>query len=122
MIRSSKATLKFVNRGKLTSLREFIGEYRRVATLFIDLLWDEKDIPSLLPKEITGKITDSWLSARALQAAGKQASGIVRGTKEKQAKRLFINLYFKNTKKLFFDLNSDIIEIFPRMKAKNAKA
>jgi transposase len=90
MIRSSKATLKFVNRGKLTSLREFIGEYRRVATLFIDLLWDEKTIPALLPKKFTDQITDSWLSARALQAAGKQASGIVRGTKEKQAKRLFI--------------------------------
>jgi IS605 OrfB family transposase len=33
---------------------------------------------------------NTWLSARAIQAAGKQASGIVRGTKKKQEQRRLV--------------------------------
>ena len=56
---------------------------------FINILWEFENIPSLLPKEITSKI-NSWLSQRAIQSAGKQASAIIRGTRKKQEKRLFI--------------------------------
>jgi len=45
-------------------------------------------VPSLAPKEITDQV-DSWLYARAVQCAAKQASGIVRGTKQKQKRRLY---------------------------------
>ena len=52
----------------------------------IDLIWDFPKVPTLLPKELTSKIK-SWLGARVIQSACKQASGIVRGTRKKQEKR-----------------------------------
>ena len=97
MIRSTKTTLKFSNDGKLEKLQIFITEYRRVVSLFIDAIWELDKIPSLLPISITSRIT-SWLSARAIQCAGKQASGIVRGTQTKQKKRLWQINEFKRLK------------------------
>ncbi len=88
-MKSTKATLKYANKNKLLLLQKFISEYKLVMEKLIDILWELEQVPSLLPKEITNQIT-SWLSARAIQAAGKQASGIVRGTRRKQNKRLFI--------------------------------
>jgi IS605 OrfB family transposase len=89
MIKSTKTTLKFSNKKKINDIHLFIDEYRRVVGLFVDILWEMERIPSLLPKNITEKI-NSWLSARALQCAGKQASAIVNGTKSKECKRTFI--------------------------------
>jgi IS605 OrfB family transposase len=89
MIRSSKTTLKFSNKNKLDNLHLFIEEYRRVVGLFIDILWDTEKVPNLLPKEITTQI-DTWLSARAVQCAGKQSAAIVKSTKTKEHKRQFI--------------------------------
>jgi putative transposase len=89
MFRSTKTTLRFANKNKRESLRDFIAEYRSVVSRFVDLLWNQSKIPSLLPKEFTLRIA-TWLSARAVQCAGKQASGIVRGTRAKQERRLFV--------------------------------
>lgn len=87
MIKSSTLSCQFANPGKQESLDHFIDEYQRVVSSFIDLLWYLEKVPQLLPFEITSQIKDSWLSARAIQAAGKQASGIVRGTRKKQEQR-----------------------------------
>jgi transposase len=89
MIRSSKLSLKFVNKEKQNKIALFIKEYTNLVSLFIDKIWDLEKIPNLLTKEITDSIS-SKLSARAKQAAGKQASSIVRGTRRKQEKRLYI--------------------------------
>lgn len=89
MIRSSKLTLRFANSGKRSQLAIFVTEYRRVVAELVDLLWVADDLPALLPAE-TLKLVDSTLSARAKQAAGKQASGVVRGVRQKQKQRLFI--------------------------------
>jgi transposase len=89
MLRSTKTTLKFANKNKREALKGFIAEYRFVVSKFVDLLWGQDRILSLLPKDITSQV-ETWLSARAIQCAGKQASGIVRGTKRKQEKRLFV--------------------------------
>lgn len=89
MIRSTKTTLNFVNKSKLDSIHHFVDEYRNVIIKFVDLLWNLDKIPTLIPKTITSQIT-TWLSARAIQCAAKQASGIVRGTQTKQKRRLFI--------------------------------
>lgn len=86
MIKSSKVTLKFSNPGKLTSLGTFIDEYRRVTSCIIDMIWGLEKVPKFISKEITDPIT-TWLSARAIQCAGKQASGIVRGTRKKYEQR-----------------------------------
>ena len=88
MIRSSKSSLKFSNTGKKESLSSFIDEYQKLTSFFIDTIWDMDIIPSLLPKEITSK-SSTWLSARMIQCAGKQASGIVRGTQRKQRARMW---------------------------------
>ncbi len=89
MIRSSKVTLKFANTEKRQQINLFIDEYKNVISQFIDLLWNLEKVPNLIPKEISSQIS-TWLSARAIQCAGKQASGIVRGTRRKQEQRLFI--------------------------------
>ena len=89
MIRSSKIFTGEANQGKQVRILHFLEEYERVTKLFIDQLWLLPMIPNLLPKELTQSV-DSWLSARALQCSGKQASGIVRGTLKKQKQRLFI--------------------------------
>ena len=89
MIRSTKATTKFANNIKKKEVELLIDEYKRVLSLFVDLLWTEEKVQSLMPKEMTSQI-ETWLSARMIQCAGKQASGVVRGTKKKQQKRLYM--------------------------------
>jgi transposase len=89
-IRSSSTSLKFSNTNRINDVHTFISEYRKVLEFFVDYLWslgDKAKIPSLLPKEETDKVT-TWLTARAVQAASKQSSGIIRGTRTKQKKRL----------------------------------
>ena len=89
VIRCSSTTLGFSNTGKINNLDLFIEEYKKVVSITVDYLWDLKKISSLLPKEVTDTISSStWLSKRAIQCACKQASGIVRGTRSKQKKRL----------------------------------
>lgn len=89
MIKSTKTTLKFANSTKRTDIRRFIDEYRNVVRQFIDLMWDEEDVPPLMDKKYTSRIR-SWLSQRAIQCAGKQASAIVRGTKTKNKRRQYM--------------------------------
>ena len=86
MIKSTKSTLRFANTNKLEKLNLFIDEYRCVVSQFVTKLWENDKISNLLPKEITSTV-ETWLSARAIQCAGKQASGIVRGCRKKQEKR-----------------------------------
>lgn len=88
MIRSSKVTLKFANTEKKRIVSNFIQEYTKVVHFLIDSLWQMEKIPVLLPRNITSTV-DTWLTARVVQAAGKQASGIVRGTRKKQSDRLY---------------------------------
>ena len=88
-IKSSKVTLKYSNVNKLNKLNDFINEYQNVVKEFIDLIWNDNTVRPLLDKNYTQKI-NSWLSQRAIQCAGKQASAIVRGCKTKQNKRLYI--------------------------------
>lgn len=96
MIRSSKSSLKFSNLGKRLGISTFINEYRDVMDQIIDIIWDMDKIPNLLPIEITSKI-NSNLSARAIQCAAKQASGIVRGTRQKQKQRLHVIKQFQKS-------------------------
>ena len=85
IIRSTKATLKFANTGKREQLKQFLEEYSKSEQFFITSLWKNKvsnpdfHIPSLLPSELTSQAS-AWLSARAIQCAAKQASGVVRST------------------------------------------
>jgi len=89
MIRSSKVSLKFSNLRKRKTLNKILEEYKRVTQLFIDILWNIEKIPVFLPKEITTQV-QSWLSARMIQCCAKQASGIVRGTRQKFNQRQYV--------------------------------
>ncbi|MCK9434617.1 MAG: transposase [Candidatus Cloacimonetes bacterium] len=83
--------MKFSNTHKLNELNLFVSEYRRVLGLFVNHLWELGEytkIPVLLPKEYTDKIS-TWLSSRAVQAVAKQASGVIRGVRTKQKRRLY---------------------------------
>lgn len=93
MIRSTKVTLKYTNKDKLNTIDLFLTEYLKVTQFFVDLIWNhyqiETKIPSLLPQSITSQ-ANTWFTARAIQCAAKQASGIVRGTRRKHEKRLYV--------------------------------
>ena len=89
IIRSSKVSLKFSNKTKKDRIKLLINEYKKIVQEFIDILWTEDKIPTLLPKNITERI-QTWLSARMIQSCGKQASGIVRGSRIKQNRREYI--------------------------------
>lgn len=89
MIKSTTSSIKFTNTGKQNILHQFIDEYRNVVSKFIDILWEKEKVPVLISKELYSTV-DTWLSARMMQCAGKQASGIVRGTQVKQKRRLFV--------------------------------
>ena len=106
-ILSSKCSLKFANSGKLEEISRLVDEYHRVCQLFVDVLWDVEKVPGLIPKEFTDPIkSQTWLSARMIQACAKQASGIVRGTKKKREQQLFVlkdliaDGWFKQARKL----------------------
>jgi len=90
MIKCSKTTLKYSNTHKTQKLHLFIDEYQRVVKELINLLWTKDSIHKFIQKEELNQI-NSWLSKRALQCAGKQASGIIRGTRKKQQKREYIH-------------------------------
>jgi len=96
MIRSSKLSLKFSNTNKKNDLYSFMDEYRSVMIEFINIIWEMDKIPQLLPKKITNEVK-TWISSRAVQCAGKQASSVVRGTQTKQKRRLWqINKFREN--------------------------
>lgn len=88
MIRSTKVATKFCNRGKLQGLKKLSKEYSAVVSFFVDRLWDKDDVPSFVNSEISSGLKTT-LSARLIQCAGKQASGIVRGARKKQGQRIW---------------------------------
>jgi len=64
-ILSTKCSLKFANKNKQKQLNQFIQEYQKVLSFFIDYLWNNKNIPSLIPKEITNQ-ANTWITKRAI--------------------------------------------------------
>jgi len=95
MIRTSTLTLKFANTGKLESLLRVIQEYKRVVNSYIDVLWENPESKSFLPKETTSQV-ETWLSARLKQCAGKQANQIVKSQTKKHLKQLIKPVYDKD--------------------------
>jgi len=85
VIRKSTINLNYGNTAKENNLIEFIVEYTKTVNFYIDKLW-EKQIFSgrFLSKD--GLQTESWLSERAKQCAGKQALQIVKSQRKKKKK------------------------------------
>ena len=87
-IKSSKLSLKFANINKSLAIGNFIENYHQLVSDYVEVLWDLEKIPLLVPKELTSSVSTT-LSARIQQCAGKQASGIVRGTRKKQEQMMW---------------------------------
>jgi transposase len=89
--RSSRVSLKFSNDGKLETIKNIVNEYNRLLNLFIQFYWSKglDYLPKFCPSS-DYKLFQSFLNAFLVQAAGKQALGIVRGTFQKQKQRLFV--------------------------------
>lgn len=107
MIRSSSHTLKFSNEGKLAQIQVLLSEYRRMLQVVIDHIWvqgfredrwyfdvyrNHFNLPSMLPNLLLKEhfSTHTWLSARMLQAVGKQACSMLKAATKKHSKRLYI--------------------------------
>ena len=91
MIRSSKLKIQQLNVNRSDNINHFIESYSNVVKQFIDIFWPEqKKIESNPSKTYTDQIKNSDLSARAIQAAAKQAAGIINGTIDKHLKRQYI--------------------------------
>lgn len=82
LIRSSRTSLRFSNKCKLTQLKTILDEYQRVVNSIIDSLWG-KPIPKYLPQDSE---IDSWISARLKQCAYKQSTQILKSVKKRQLK------------------------------------
>jgi IS605 OrfB family transposase len=80
MIRRSQISITESNKEKLFTLDSILVEYKRVINLYIKELWSKKDFSS---KFVDFKVA-SWLSARMLQCAGKQALSIVKSQRKKK--------------------------------------
>jgi len=103
MIRTSKHTIKFANKNKQTKLKGFIAEYRRVAAIILDHLWNNPyhynnrvldvsnqsyDCPSFI--STTNLDIPTTLSARALKCCSTQVCSAIKAALEKPRKRQYM--------------------------------
>lgn len=111
MIRSSKLSTKFSNQEKKNQIKKFIHEYKNVMQQCLNLTWEKENLKPLAGKEITNQIK-TWLSARAIQCACKQAIAIVKGTKQKNKQRQYVidQLISKNFKRKARSLQKRLIK------------
>jgi len=98
MIRSSKLSLKYLNKQKREFLFKFVDEYKRCLEIVIDFLWtskievDEKilDVANgfyecpMFVKDVPE--IDTWLTGRILSCIKTQASGMVRSVLNRRMK------------------------------------
>lgn len=109
MILTSKHYLNHSNQNKLNQLHEFIEEYKRVAQIYLDIIWEkgiqllhhskdktkyynfnaknDLDCPHMLSDEFD---IETFLTKRARKCCLTQVLGIIRASTEKQRKRYFI--------------------------------
>lgn len=146
MIRTSKHTTKFSNNVKLENLKIFLDEYRRVAQLLVNHIWENEyrweykgelktfsvkdnllEFPPLINSSIVKDIKlETFLTGRALKCCMTQVAGMVRAEVEKQNKRIWQFNKFKSSgicKKRLKTLIKKIKQNIPsRPKCTNIKA
>jgi IS605 OrfB family transposase len=81
IIRSTKLSLKFLNKQKKEQLHLFIDEYRRVGQEICDQLWNTQQLPKFIDIK-TLNVEETWLNATTLQCVSKQISAIIKGTRK----------------------------------------
>ena len=106
MIRSTKHSLKFMNNEKKVIYNNFLMEYRRVATIIGNSIWNDGyndefnkfntnidsgeflNLPTYL--DYNNFNIKTWLSARALCSLTNQISGMIRGAVKERKDRFYI--------------------------------
>lgn len=90
-IRSSKTSLKFLNKNKYEQVREIVLEYNKLLNKFIEYYWsqDLEKLPKFCPAEDYKQTSSNILNTSLKQSCGKQALAIVRGAFQKQNNRIF---------------------------------
>ena len=111
MIRTSKHNLHNANMNKLKNISDFIDEYRKVAQIYIDHIWEhglewnvknkkyefnatyKLDCPKILSTVKLNKEIglETFLSGRALKCCITQVCGMLGSATSKQRKRRFIS-------------------------------
>lgn len=81
--RSSKCSLKFSNKSKLSTLREVMQEYGRVTNIFIDKFWEHTPDKGKLLKEVI-ECGDTWLTARLRKVSAREAIDMIQAVKSKK--------------------------------------
>ena len=91
-VRSSKLSTKFLNKEKKQELYSILEESESLCRKFVEYFWSNSNLQNL-PKYV-GKdvysLFSSTLHSYVKQCIARQALGIVKGTFEKQRRRLFI--------------------------------
>lgn len=92
MIASTRHSYKFLNFKKKQNLLYFIEEYSRVANIMVKKIWDTlpEDLTLPLFQDYKKFSIETFLSARVLQCAANQATGIIKSCIEKQRRRLWV--------------------------------
>ena len=94
-VRTTKHKAAYANQNKLDNLHRFLKEYRRLAQLIVDDIWENgydefsiQDNNLNCPKYIDYKRfdIDTFLTARALSSLVTQVAGIIKASVEKQRK------------------------------------
>lgn len=114
MIRSSTLSLMESTDFKINQLEKIMVEYQRVVNLYIDELWQEKKIGSFVKYKV-----NSWLSARLLQCAGKQAIQIIKSTRKKDKQKIYDK--YRKTYKYFLKKNKQLIFLSKKYSELNIK-
>lgn len=105
-IKSTKHAIKFANHGKRDLYLLFLREYRRVAKIYFDYLWDsgwedqkiffnisedQLNIPKFIDRKLKEKLgLDTSLSARALSSCLIQVLGCVRSVTEQRRRQTYV--------------------------------
>jgi IS605 OrfB family transposase len=124
MIRTSRTTLKFLNKRRREELQLFLDDYSDCVKFFVDLLWDMEKVPTFVSAEIYKLFPNNKFSARLTQVAAQQASAIIRRTRSKQDRIKFVLDRLKsdeeNSKRLE-DFLSKLKVSKPNLKTVNAE-
>jgi transposase len=91
--RCAKSSLKFTNQKKKNTLVSIHNEYIKIMQDIINMEFNKNDhnFTSYISRQTEDKIKETtWLSKRMIQAAGKQAMAVLKGTSAKQNKRKYI--------------------------------
>ncbi len=87
--RSTKCTLKYVNKHKRENLSYILLEYGKVVNCFIKKFWDDCPVKSKLLKPIVDSV-ESWFSFALRQVAAREAIDMIKTARKRDGKEAVI--------------------------------